>query len=70
GPTGLYTFIVRAPGAATVHLEFDRSNARTLPTGGGYTAGWITHNETRQHPVLIGLNNAGEVVGTFKLPIR
>lgn len=70
GPTGPDVFIVRVPGATSVHIEFDGGKTRSLPIGGGYTAGWLTQSETHLHPMLVGLDGHGAVIGRTRLPFH
>lgn len=60
-------FIVHVPGAASVRLRFADGSSRPLPLADAWTAGWMTHAQAANHPMLVGYSAYGTVMGRFDL---
>jgi hypothetical protein len=64
---GSAAFIIHVPSATRVRLVFPDHSARPLPVADQWTAVLLAPRQARQRPVLIGYDNAGHIVGTFRL---
>lgn len=64
GQEAVTLYAVHVPNAATVNIVFADGSAVSTPLTDHWTAGYLSADEGRRKPVLVGYDSAGHEVGT------
>jgi hypothetical protein len=67
GAQGVNSFIMHAPGATRIVLQFDDGTTKALPLGDAWTTGWFTDEQGSLCPALVGYDEQGSEVGRVPL---
>jgi hypothetical protein len=67
GAAGVNSFIMHAPGATRVVLQFNDGTTEALALGDAWTTGWFTDEQGALCPALVGYDAQGGQVGRVPL---